>query len=275
MDCAGGEVLDPAVEQHRVDRHLRAGQAERIGVVHRRAYLGGGHQRLGRHAVGQHAGAADPVALDDRHLRTEFDSDERRLVACGTAADDRNAHHRRSLSRSCLSNAAALRLAKVRWWPSTPPTAPTSIPSRCGPDARIRRPGTGWIVGWRLTFGGEDLGWEGALATVVEDPAAQTSVMLYDVTAQDETTLDEWEGAGQRHLPQDPGAGARPSTATCSPGSTCWAPTRAAAVGALPRLMADAAESAGAPDDYVTRPWARPCRSATDRPSHHAGAPSP
>ena len=30
--------------------------------------------------------------------------------------------------------------------------------------------GTGWLEGWRLTFGGEDLGWEGALATIVEDP---------------------------------------------------------------------------------------------------------
>ena len=28
--------------------------------------------------------------------------------------------------------------------------------------------GPGWLVDWRLTFAGEDLGWEGALATVVE-----------------------------------------------------------------------------------------------------------
>jgi len=28
--------------------------------------------------------------------------------------------------------------------------------------------GTGWLQGWRLTFGGEQIGWEGALATVVE-----------------------------------------------------------------------------------------------------------
>ncbi|MGH3069997.1 MAG: gamma-glutamylcyclotransferase family protein, partial [Streptosporangiaceae bacterium] len=26
--------------------------------------------------------------------------------------------------------------------------------------------GTGWLEGWRLTFGGEDIGWDGALATV-------------------------------------------------------------------------------------------------------------
>jgi hypothetical protein len=27
--------------------------------------------------------------------------------------------------------------------------------------------GTGWLMGWRLTFGGEDFAWEGALSTVV------------------------------------------------------------------------------------------------------------
>src|SRR5215467_9338682 len=46
--------------------------------------------------------------------------------------------------------------------------------------------GTGWLIGWRLTFGGEDLGWEGALATVVEDPLSQVFVVIYDVTAEDE-----------------------------------------------------------------------------------------
>ena len=29
--------------------------------------------------------------------------------------------------------------------------------------------GTGWIRGWRLTFGAEEYGWEGALATIVPD----------------------------------------------------------------------------------------------------------
>ena len=32
---------------------------------------------------------------------------------------------------------------------------------------------TGWLTGWRLTFGGEDLGWDGALSTIVEDPIEQ------------------------------------------------------------------------------------------------------
>src|SRR5947208_16238881 len=55
--------------------------------------------------------------------------------------------------------------------------------------------GTGWLVGWRLTFGGEDIGWEGALATLVEDPTEQVFVVLYDVTREDEARLDRWEGS--------------------------------------------------------------------------------
>jgi AIG2-like family len=53
--------------------------------------------------------------------------------------------------------------------------------------------GTGWLEGWRLTFGGEDLGWEGALATIVEDAGSRVFVVLYDVTL-DEDGLDRWEG---------------------------------------------------------------------------------
>ena len=55
--------------------------------------------------------------------------------------------------------------------------------------------GAGWLTGWRLTFGGEDLGWEGALATIVEDPEQQVFVMLYDVPEFDEAALDTWEGS--------------------------------------------------------------------------------
>ena len=54
--------------------------------------------------------------------------------------------------------------------------------------------GTGWLTGWRLTFGGEELSFEGALATVVEDAGSQVFVMLYDVPPFDEPELDRWEG---------------------------------------------------------------------------------
>src|SRR6188472_1180738 len=54
--------------------------------------------------------------------------------------------------------------------------------------------GTGWLDGWRLTFGGEQMGWEGALATVVEEQGHQVFVGLYDLAPVDEDSLDRWEG---------------------------------------------------------------------------------
>ena len=54
--------------------------------------------------------------------------------------------------------------------------------------------GTGWLMGWRLTFGGEDLGWEGSVATIVEDPDSQVFVSLYELSVEDEKNLDRWEG---------------------------------------------------------------------------------
>ena len=41
--------------------------------------------------------------------------------------------------------------------------------------------GNGWLEGWRLTFGGEDISWEGALATVVEEPGERVFVVLYEL----------------------------------------------------------------------------------------------
>src|ERR1700709_2899154 len=55
--------------------------------------------------------------------------------------------------------------------------------------------GTGWLNGWRLTFGGEELGWDGALPTIVPDPDSQVFVALYEVSPPDVTALDAWEGA--------------------------------------------------------------------------------
>ena len=49
--------------------------------------------------------------------------------------------------------------------------------------------GTGWLLGWRLTFGGEEFGWDGALATIVEDPLEQVFVALYDISDDDVTAI--------------------------------------------------------------------------------------
>ena len=69
---------------------------------------------------------------------------------------------------------------------------PAQMALRC-PHSPQR--GTGWLEGWRLTFGGADIGWEGAMATVVEDSDERVFVVLYDVTEQDARDLDSWDGA--------------------------------------------------------------------------------
>src|SRR5215212_3787289 len=66
--------------------------------------------------------------------------------------------------------------------------------SNMDPEQMLRRcpssphTGTGWIRGWRLTFGAEEYGWEGALATLAptgdDDPGV--FVVLYDLTDADE-----------------------------------------------------------------------------------------
>src|SRR5438045_9077283 len=68
---------------------------------------------------------------------------------------------------------------------------PTQMAERC-PHSPQR--GTGWLEGWRLTFGGEDIGWDGALATVVESLGSRVFVVLYDVASADEKALDNWDG---------------------------------------------------------------------------------
>ena len=56
--------------------------------------------------------------------------------------------------------------------------------------------GTGWLEGWRLTFGGEGMvGWEGAVSTIVESPGDRVFVALYDIHPWDAADLDRVEGA--------------------------------------------------------------------------------
>ncbi|WP_214408783.1 gamma-glutamylcyclotransferase [Sphaerisporangium fuscum] len=121
--------------------------------------------------------------------------------------------------------------------------------------------GTGWLQGWRLTFGGADVGWEGALATIVEDPDEHVFVVLYDVPEWDEPSLDQWEGAelGLFHK-------VRLRVATLDGEVVAWFYVLDRYEGGLPSarylgILADAAEKAGAPDDYVADLRSRPCTS--------------
>jgi len=54
----------------------------------------------------------------------------------------------------------------------------------------------GWLKGWRLTFGGEEVGWD-VCAVTSSRSRCRDYVMLYDVSRSDEKVLDEWEGAGE------------------------------------------------------------------------------
>src|SRR6195952_5097367 len=66
---------------------------------------------------------------------------------------------------------------------------PARMSERC-PHSPLRE--TGWLEGWRLTFGGEELGWDGALAPIVPDPFEQVFVAIYAVTDEDVSALDDW-----------------------------------------------------------------------------------
>lgn len=121
--------------------------------------------------------------------------------------------------------------------------------------------GTGWLVGWRLTFAGADLGWDGALATIVEDRASSVFIALYDITEQDEQALDQWEGVSLgvwRKI--------RLRVDTLVGRQLAWLYVLDDYEGGLPSahylgLIADAAERGGAPADYVQDLRRRPCKA--------------
>lgn len=135
---------------------------------------------------------------------------------------------------------------------------PARMGERC-PHSPLR--GTGWLNGWRLTFGGEELGWDGALATIVQDPFEQIFVALYDVTDDDMAVLDSLEAADTGVYRKT-----RVRVATVHGSNAAWVYVLDAYEGGLPSasslgILADAAEAAGAPDDYVAGLRTRPCRS--------------
>ncbi len=120
---------------------------------------------------------------------------------------------------------------------------------------------TGWLTGWRLTFGGEEHGWDGSLATIVQDPFEQVFVAVYDVAQQDERTLDEWESV-------DTGLYRKTKVRvhTIHDDLVVWTYVLDAYEGGLPSAhylgaLSAAAEAADAPADYVRELRTRPCRS--------------
>jgi hypothetical protein len=137
--------------------------------------------------------------------------------------------------------------------------------ARRAPHSPLR--GTGWIAGWRLTFAGEDLGWGGAVATIVEAGAGEADLpepavfaALYDVTDGDEAAMDDWEGLDLGRFRK-----IRLRVETLEGPVLAWLYVVDAYEGGLPAasylgLLADAAQAAGAPADYVAQLRQRPCR---------------
>ena len=123
--------------------------------------------------------------------------------------------------------------------------------------------GTGWLEGWRLTFAGEEeLGWEGAVCTIVESSGDRVFVALYDVHPWDEAQLDEVEGVTSGYYRK-----LHLRVATLDGDVTAWVYVYSGYEGGLPTAwylteIAGAAEKAGAPADYVAGLRARPTRTA-------------
>ena len=135
---------------------------------------------------------------------------------------------------------------------------PTRMSERC-PHSILHS--TGWLTGWRLTYGGDEHGWDGALPTIVQDPFDQVFVAVYDVTPEDEKALDGWESADTGLYRKT-----RVRIAAMKGEIVAWAYVLDAYEGGLPSalhlgVLADAAEAAGAPADYVAAVRSRACRS--------------
>ncbi len=95
----------------------------------------------------------------------------------------------------------------------------------------------------------------------MEDPLEQVFVAIYDVTDEDVVHLDVLESAdtGLYHK-------TRVRVSTMTGEQLAWVYVLDAYEGGLPSasylgILADAAEAADAPEDYVTALRSRPCRS--------------
>jgi hypothetical protein len=132
---------------------------------------------------------------------------------------------------------------------------PAQMLERC-PHSPQR--GTGWLEGWRLTFGGSDIGWDGALTTVVEDVNSRVFVVLYDMFETDEKELDSWDGVTLGYYRK-----IKVRVETLEGDVLAWLYVLNFYEGGLPSarhigILADSAEKAGAPADYVSDLRGRP-----------------
>jgi len=97
------------------------------------------------------------------------------------------------------------------------------------------------------------------MATVAEHEGARVFVVLYEVTEQDSRALDSWDGATLGYYSK-----INVRVETLDGDVLTWLYVLNAYEGGLPSarylgILADAAEKAGAPADYVADLRARPC----------------
>ena len=270
------QALHPVVDRGEVEadrRQLGALQAEDGGVADGGHGAGGGDEGLRGDAVGEHAGAPDAVPLDDGDLGPELCGDQGGLVAGRSAADDHDAGHgsfpgaertfagpfvhrvtASSAAVRCSLGDGPLRRVRVEHGSRADAAPLPLLPAhrhRLDPRlaAHLRRRGV--RLGGRA---GHARARRGAGSSGV-------FVALYDLTDADERALDAWEGADSGPLP----AGA-PARAHPRGDEVAYVYVLDAFEGGLPSArhlggIADAAEAAGAPTDYVTDLRSRDCRS--------------
>ena len=177
--------------------------------------LGVAQERLRGDAADVEADAAPVLLLDHGDGLAELGGADRRDVATGAGTKDENievvsAH---AVSLGVVSPAAnavdrgRLILLRVTLYAAYGTNLdPARMGERC-PHSPLRT--TGWLTGWRLTFGGEEHGWDGALATIVEDPIEQVFVAVYDVTREDEASWTAGRPPTSGSTAR-PGCGSRP-----------------------------------------------------------------
>ena len=105
----------------------------------------------------------------------------------------------------------------------------------------------------------------------MEDPTSKVFVVLYDMTSADENTLDRWEGSELGIHKKIRCRVERVSSDTTTDPVLAWLYVVDAWEGGLPSaryigVMADAAEIAGAPDEYVHK--IRTCPARNVGPGH-------
>ena len=109
-----------------------------------------------------------------------------------------------------------------------------------------------------MTFAGADLGWESAVATVVEDPGERVFVALYDLDSADKQVLDELEGFNSGLYRK-----MHALAVTLEANRPVWLYVYDGFEGGMPSQwyldeILRAAEAAGAPEDYIEALRKRP-----------------